>query len=236
MAYVYRHVRLDKNEPFYIGVGTDKNYKRAHEKCPSRRNEIWLRIVSKTKFTVDILFDNISDEEAKQKEIEFVKLYGRKDIKTGTLANRTAGGDGVIERVFSPEYRKKLSDASKRRIVTEEQKDYLRKLRIGVPLTIDARLKISAANKGRPKTAHDRLIGSVVKRGDKNPMYGNRRENCPAYKGKVQIYKNNILVATVEGIKEAADFIGCPEKTRISAVITGRRKSTYGYTFKRVEV
>ena len=22
MAYVYRHIRLDKNEPFYIGVGT----------------------------------------------------------------------------------------------------------------------------------------------------------------------------------------------------------------------
>lgn len=29
MAYVYRHIRLDKNIPFYIGIGLkDYNYKR----------------------------------------------------------------------------------------------------------------------------------------------------------------------------------------------------------------
>ena len=29
MAYVYRHIRLDKNEPFYIGIGSDANYSRS---------------------------------------------------------------------------------------------------------------------------------------------------------------------------------------------------------------
>jgi hypothetical protein len=24
MIYLYRHIRLDKNEPFYIGIGEDK--------------------------------------------------------------------------------------------------------------------------------------------------------------------------------------------------------------------
>lgn len=28
MAYLYRHIRLDKNEPFYIGIGSDSNYNR----------------------------------------------------------------------------------------------------------------------------------------------------------------------------------------------------------------
>jgi hypothetical protein len=32
MAYLYRHIRLDKNEPFYIGIGSDKQYKRAYNK------------------------------------------------------------------------------------------------------------------------------------------------------------------------------------------------------------
>ena len=33
MAYVYQHVRLDTNEPFYIGIGSDdKNYQRANNK------------------------------------------------------------------------------------------------------------------------------------------------------------------------------------------------------------
>lgn len=27
MAYVYRHIRLDKNEPFYIGIGKDEGGK-----------------------------------------------------------------------------------------------------------------------------------------------------------------------------------------------------------------
>ena len=32
MAYLYRHIRLDKNEPFYIGIGSNElnNYKRAY--------------------------------------------------------------------------------------------------------------------------------------------------------------------------------------------------------------
>ena len=32
MAYVYRHIRLDKNQPFYIGVGTCDTYERAYSK------------------------------------------------------------------------------------------------------------------------------------------------------------------------------------------------------------
>lgn len=43
MAYVYRRIRLDKNEPFYIGIGTDtKNYKRANVR--SLRNRVWKNI------------------------------------------------------------------------------------------------------------------------------------------------------------------------------------------------
>lgn len=29
MAYVYRHIRDDKNEVFYIGIGLTNSYKRA---------------------------------------------------------------------------------------------------------------------------------------------------------------------------------------------------------------
>jgi hypothetical protein len=31
-AYVYRHIRLDKNQPFYIGIGRTENYARAFNK------------------------------------------------------------------------------------------------------------------------------------------------------------------------------------------------------------
>ena len=45
MAYLYRHIRLDKNEPFYIGIGGDDKgyYERAYHKI-SHRNKHWKNI------------------------------------------------------------------------------------------------------------------------------------------------------------------------------------------------
>jgi len=42
MAYIYRHIRLDKNEPFYIGIGDNSHegtYPRAHSKKPKNKIE-----------------------------------------------------------------------------------------------------------------------------------------------------------------------------------------------------
>jgi hypothetical protein len=96
MAYIYRHVRLDKNEPFYIGIGNDNKEKYTRAYINYGRNNIWKNITSKTPYKVDILLDNLSWEEACDKEKEFIKLYGRIDSKTGILSNMTNGGEGTI--------------------------------------------------------------------------------------------------------------------------------------------
>jgi len=105
MAYVYRHIRLDKNEPFYIGIGKTINRAYSHRD----RNIYWERIVSHTDFNVEIIFDDLSWDEACEKEIEFIKLYGRKDLGTGTLANMTDGGEGVLNHVRTEEQKIKHS-------------------------------------------------------------------------------------------------------------------------------
>ena len=105
MAYVYRHIRLDKNEPFYIGIGSDKTYYRS--KDLKKRNKIWKDIVNKTSYEIEIIFDNLSWKEACLKEIEFITLYGRLSNKTGCLANISLGGDGYLDP--SKEVREKLS-------------------------------------------------------------------------------------------------------------------------------
>ena len=92
MAYVYRHIRKDKNEVFYIGIGCSANYKRAFQ--THKRNPFWERTASLTEFEVEILFDNLTWEEACEKEKEFIALYGRRDLGKGTLVNLTDGGDG----------------------------------------------------------------------------------------------------------------------------------------------
>lgn len=105
MAYLYRHIRLDKNSVFYIGIGSDSDYIRAYSK--RGRNRHWNWIVSKTEYEVEIIIDDISWEEACKKEIEFISIYGRVNYG-GILCNMTSGGDGaknlpadIRERVYN---------------------------------------------------------------------------------------------------------------------------------------
>jgi hypothetical protein len=103
MAYVYRHIRLDNNKPFYIGIGSDDEgkYKRAHNK--SKRSILWKRILAKTEYKIDILLDDLSWEEACEKEKEFISMYGRLDNCLGTLCNHTDGGEGLLGNIQSKE-------------------------------------------------------------------------------------------------------------------------------------
>lgn len=104
MAYLYRHIRKDKNEVFYVGIGSDKDYKRAY--VTARRNKFWKIIESKSDIEVEIMIDNIDWEVACEKEKEIIALYGRRDLGKGTLVNLTDGGDGTLNRVQSIEERK----------------------------------------------------------------------------------------------------------------------------------
>ncbi len=126
MAYIYRHIRLDKNEPFYIGISNSGcDYKRAYS--VKDRNEIWRRIVSKSDYKVDIILDNLDIFDAKEKEKEFILLYGRIDIKNGTLANMTDGGDGILNINENSLLRKKLSKAAIGKKMSDEAKEKMSK-------------------------------------------------------------------------------------------------------------
>ena len=125
MPILYRHIRQDKNEPFYIGIGESED--RAYEK--KGRTRAWKHIAKKG-YDVEILFGDLNWEEACEKEREFIALYGRRDRKKGTLVNMTDGGEGTVgyrhtdetkeiikKRMTgsgNPNYGKKRSDHSNR--------------------------------------------------------------------------------------------------------------------------
>lgn len=95
----YRHIRLDINIPFYIGMG---DIKRPYSKA--NRNKFWHDIVNlNPNYRIDILFENLTWKEACEKEIEFIALYGRRNLKRGQLVNLTDGGDGTKGRKHSKE-------------------------------------------------------------------------------------------------------------------------------------
>lgn len=116
--FLYRHIRLDKNTPFYIGIGTKsdkihKNHKSEFKRAYDLRgrNPIWRHIANKTQYTVEILMESDSHDFIKEKEMEFIALYGRINTSTGTLANLTDGGEGTVGRIPTPESIQKTREA-----------------------------------------------------------------------------------------------------------------------------
>ena len=91
MAYVYKHTRGDKNEVFYIGIGTRENRINSH----GNRNKHWHNVVNKHGYTVEIFADNLCWEQAWQLEIMLITRYGRRDRNLGSLVNMTDGGEGI---------------------------------------------------------------------------------------------------------------------------------------------
>jgi len=106
LYYIYRHVRLDKNEPFYIGIGKKKHYDYS-KPCMSNdysrafskkgRNTYWKNIVNKSagKYNVEILLESNDYVFIKRKELEFIDLYKR-NCDGGILSNMTMGGEGTL--------------------------------------------------------------------------------------------------------------------------------------------
>jgi NUMOD3 motif len=165
MAYVYRHIRLDTNQVFYIGIGSSPYYKRAKSKLD--RNDFWKRIVNKTDYKVEILFDNLTKEEAIEKEIEFIALYGRSNLGKGTLCNLTNGGEGTNTLI--------LSDASRAKMSKSQMGNTKYLLRTTPQEEINK--KISQANKGKIRTEEfkQKIKDHQLKNG--NPSLGRIQSN-----------------------------------------------------------
>lgn len=113
--YLYRHIRLDTDVPFYVGIGTKPNKYRKHNREYCRaysktRNKIWWDIVKKTDYSIEIILESNDYEFIKNKEIEFTSLYGRIDLKTGTLAGLTNGGQGNTGYIVSEETKRKIGE------------------------------------------------------------------------------------------------------------------------------
>ena len=180
MAIVYRHIRLDKNEPFYIGIG--KTEKRAYEKI--KRNQFWNNVINKTDYQVEILFNDLSWEQAEEKEKEFIALYGKKDNNTGCLVNITDGGGGRLGARHTEESKRKIGEESKNRIRQ--------------PRSEETKLKLSLAN-----------LGKVGPNKGKSPSEETRKKISNSLKGRVGLNKGKPMSEEAKR-KMIASKIGKP--------------------------
>jgi len=166
MAVVYQHRRNDTNDVFYIGIG--KNKKRPLSK--HHRNKHWVNIVNKHGYSIDILIDGCSWEDACKIEKGLIAEYGRKDLGFGLLVNETDGGDGGFGIIVKPETREKIRkfqlSLNKKGIPGRKQTDEVKE-----------KIRQSLINRKRPIEVVEKLKKPKINKA--NYSYPKNKIKCP---------------------------------------------------------
>jgi hypothetical protein len=134
--YTYAYLR-ENGTPYYIGKGSGS-------RAIARRK----RGINPPKDLSRVVYlkRNLSEEEAFKHERYMIFVFGRKDLGTGILHNRTDGGEGSSNP--SPETRKKKSEAGKRRVQSKETREKVSRAHTGRKHTAESRRNMSEAHKG----------------------------------------------------------------------------------------
>lgn len=200
--YVYEHRRLDTGAVFYVGKGAGMR-----ARVTFNRNRYWSRVADKHGFDVRIVCRTADEDLAFLAEMELIDLHRRLG---SPLTNMTDGGEGMAGYRWP-------ADALARRA------DKLRGRK---------RPKVSAALKGRPKSAEHRHKLADARRGStaspeaRAKMSASRKGRPSTMLGKKH-RPESIAKIRAAASGEANPFFGRTHtdevRARISAAHRGRK-------------
>jgi hypothetical protein len=137
----------------------------------------------KTEYYSEIIEDNLTWEFACEREIFWIKFYGRIDLNEGILVNKTNGGEGVVGRVISEEQKERLRNIKKGTKTSNETKEKLRIIQQGRKYTDEDKKKMSESSKGKSKSdEHKKNISKGGKGIKRTEEFKENLRNL--YKGK----------------------------------------------------
>lgn len=232
----YTYEGLDQsflNEPFYVGKGKDNRItshlqeyrlrKRTH--MSNKLN----KIISQGMSPIIIkLYDNLSEEESLNKEIEIIYKLGIKNEKRGPLVNVTYGGQGVSGLKHTEESRKKMS------LKGEDHPNW------GKHLKESTRKKISEKLKENNGMKNPEVVERVRQKNLGKPAWNKGlktpKEICKKLSEKKIKYRNIEIVDKNTGeklvfptTKELMDFLGKCHRSVLNYLEKGESKD---YFFK----
>jgi hypothetical protein len=155
--YTYAYLREDRT-PYYIGKGKGNRINsthRKHIKLPPHERRI-------------ILKQNLTEAEAFQHEIYMIAVFGRKDLGTGILINRTIGGEGISGRVVSEETRNKIAEANRNR--SPETIEKIRQASLNMSQEQKDKISLSNINRKHSKEERERKSKHNKLNGVKPPL------------------------------------------------------------------
>ena len=150
--YTYAYLREDRT-PYYIGKGKKRKVGNAYSRTLAKHNNIG--IPSQDRILILKHFD--LEFDAYKHEIYMIELFGRKDMGTGILHNKTMGGDGVSD-------------------ISQEQRERISRLHKGKILSAETRKRISETRlaRGYKPSEEQKEKYSQMFKGKGNPNYGNK--------------------------------------------------------------
>ena len=213
--YLYRYITLDSKTIFYIGIGTKclygtfkREYARAY--AIHKKNSFLNRIIKKHGYKIEILLESDDYKFLIQKEIEFIKLYGRRDLGAGTLSNLTNGGEGVVGAIRNKEWRNKIGLSNKGKTNSNKGKHW----------SEEVKQRIRNSNLGVKRSEYTK---------DKIKIARQKQDMSHTYVPVVQLTMNGEYIQDFKSAKFATIYLGHKSPGNIGMVCRGRRPEVAGF-------
>lgn len=229
---VYRHT--SPSGKVYVGITCQNPIRRWAHGHGYRNNPYFSNAIKKygwDNFTHEVLFSDLTKEDACEKEIELIRFHKSNNEDYGY--NISSGGE-------FPTTGRKLSDEAKRKL--SESRRGEKATWYGKKLSEEHRRKMSEAHKGRTHSLEQRRRNSESQKGDKNHNYGKRASEETRKKmsdshrrySVVQMNFDGEIIATYPTAASAAEALGCAKNT-ISSACSGKRPQALGYKWKYLD-
>lgn len=201
-------------------------------------------------FEHEILFENLTEDEAKEKEIELIAQYKTMDTNCGY--NMTSGGNtsvplngelnGMFGRTHTDEVKKRLSEQCKERF-----KDKTNHPMYGKQRSEETKEKLRRSRSNRQSGENNYFYGKHFN-GELNPMYGKthteeaRKKISESQKGKyvgglswnAKAVRNIDTGELFDSVVDAVKKCGCNHSS-VCACCRGKLKHAGGYRWEYEE-